>query len=47
MTFEKGQSGNPAGRPRGALGKITKYMDELCNSEGLPNHYEAVRSRLK
>ncbi len=30
-----------------ALRKISKYMNELCNSEGLPNHYEAVRSRLK
>lgn len=29
------------------LRKISKYMNELCNSEGLPNHYEAVRSRLK
>ena len=29
------------------LRKISKYMSELCNSEGLPNHYEAVRRRLK
>lgn len=28
------------------LRKISKSMKELCNSEGLPNHYEAVRSRL-
>ncbi len=32
---------------KSALRKISKYMNELCNSEGLPNHYEAVRSRLK
>ena len=30
-----------------ALRKISKYMNELCNSEGLPNHYEAVRRRLQ
>lgn len=29
MPFEKGQSGNPTGRPRGALGKITKYRQQL------------------
>lgn len=29
------------------LRKISKYLKELCNSEELPNHYEAVRSRLK
>jgi histidinol dehydrogenase len=30
-----------------ALRKISKYMNAICNAEGLPNHYEAVRSRLK
>ncbi len=30
-----------------ALGKISKYLDALTNAEGLPNHYEAVRSRLE
>ncbi len=29
-----------------SLKKISKYMKALCNSEGLPNHYEAVRKRL-
>ncbi len=29
MPFEKGQSGNPAGRPQGALGKVTKYRQQL------------------
>lgn len=29
MAFEKGKSGNPTGRPRGALGKITKYRQQL------------------
>ena len=32
---------------KSVLSKISKYMNELCNAEGLPNHYEAVRSRLK
>jgi histidinol dehydrogenase len=32
---------------RSSLGKISKYMNALCNAEGLPNHYEAVRSRLQ
>lgn len=30
-----------------SLKKISKYMNALCNAEGLPNHFEAVRSRLK
>jgi histidinol dehydrogenase len=30
-----------------ALRKISKFMKAICNSEGLPNHYEAVRSRLQ
>jgi len=30
-----------------SLKKISKYMNTLCNAEGLPNHYEAVRNRLK
>lgn len=29
------------------LRKISKYMNAICDSEGLPNHYEAVRSRLR
>jgi histidinol dehydrogenase len=29
------------------LEKISKYMKVLTTAEGLPNHYEAVRSRLK
>lgn len=27
--FKKGQSGNPAGRPRGALGKATRWREAL------------------
>jgi len=30
-----------------ALQKIAKYMKSITSAEGLPNHYEAVRTRLK
>ncbi len=30
-----------------ALQKISKYMKSIISAEGLPNHYEAVRIRLK
>jgi len=30
-----------------ALQKISKYMKSITSAEGLPNHYEAVRIRLK
>ncbi len=29
------------------LQKISKYMKSLTTAEGLPNHYEAIRTRLK
>jgi len=32
---------------KSSLSKISKYLDVLTTSEGLPNHYEAVRGRLK
>ena len=32
---------------KSSLSKISKYLDVLTNAEGLPNHYEAVRGRLK
>ena len=32
---------------KSSLYKISKYLDVLANAEGLPNHYEAVRGRLK
>ncbi|MDE1861418.1 MAG: histidinol dehydrogenase [Thaumarchaeota archaeon] len=31
---------------RGSLEMISPYMKALANAEGLPNHYEAVRSRI-
>jgi histidinol dehydrogenase len=33
--------------PRASLAKISKYLDVFTKAEGLPNHYEAVRGRLK
>ena len=32
---------------KSALVKISKHLDLLTTTEGLPNHFEAVRSRLK
>ncbi|HSB57665.1 MAG TPA: histidinol dehydrogenase [Nitrosopumilaceae archaeon] len=32
---------------RTELQKISKFMEALTNAEGLPNHYEAIRTRLK
>ena len=31
---------------KSSLSKISKHLDTLTTSEGLPNHYEAVRGRL-
>ena len=31
---------------KSSLSKISKHLDTLTSSEGLPNHYEAVRGRL-
>ena len=33
MTFQPGQSGNPAGRPRGARGKATIFAERLFEGE--------------
>jgi len=32
---------------KSSLSKISKYLKVLAKAEGLPNHYEAVRGRLK
>ena len=45
LDFMKIQSQVEASKPE--LQKISKYMKALTTAEGLPNHYEAVRTRLK
>jgi len=32
---------------KSSLSKISKYLEALTSAEGLPNHYEAVRGRIK
>ncbi|MCV0393530.1 MAG: histidinol dehydrogenase [Nitrosopumilus sp.] len=32
---------------KSSMSKISKYLKVLANAEGLPNHFEAVRGRLK
>jgi histidinol dehydrogenase len=32
---------------KSVLSKISKYMEIFTNAEGLPNHYEALRGRIK
>jgi histidinol dehydrogenase len=32
---------------KSSLSKISKHLEVLTTSEGLPNHYEAVRGRLE
>ncbi len=32
---------------RASLSKVSKYLDVFTKAEGLPNHFEAVRGRLK
>ena len=32
---------------KSSLSKISRYLQVLTNAEGLPNHYEAVRGRIK
>ncbi len=32
---------------RASLSKISKYLDVFTKAEGLPNHFEAIRGRLK
>jgi hypothetical protein len=35
MAFEKGKSGNPAGKPKGTISKHTRILRELLETEAL------------
>lgn len=49
MPFEKGQSGNPAGRPKGAANKVTAEKRALFLSvmEGQVEHIEDSLDRIR
>lgn len=46
MSFEKGKSGNPEGRPKGAANKETKTLRERLNSL-LDANFEQLQDDLK
>ncbi|HXB12780.1 MAG TPA: DUF5681 domain-containing protein [Bacteroidia bacterium] len=46
MAFEKGESGNPAGRPKGALNKKTKELRQMI-SDFLLENFEEVQKAFK
>ncbi len=46
MAFEKGESGNPAGRPKGALNKKTKELRQMI-SDFLLENFEEVQKTFK
>lgn len=44
--FQKGQSGNPGGKPKGAVGLVKRTLNELL--KGIaddPEYHESLRSR--
>ena len=45
MAFKKGQSGNPAGKPKGAVSKMTKLRQSI--EKDLPDIIQAVTEQAK
>lgn len=43
--FEKGKSGNPAGRPKGSYNKLTKHI-RTSLADALAGHIEAIPAEL-
>lgn len=46
MPFDKGQSGNPEGRPKGTANKITIQLRETI-SDFLENNFEQIKRDFK
>src|ERR1700722_2769502 len=46
MPFEKGESGNPAGRPKGSLNKTAKDLRQMI-SDFLVENFEEVQKSFK
>lgn len=46
MPFEKGESGNPAGRPKGSFNKTTKELRQMI-SDFLMENFEEVQQTFK
>ena len=46
MPFEKGESGNPAGRPKGSFNKTTKELRQMI-SDFLLENFEEIQQTFK